>query len=66
MTSIQEAEMAKTPKPRLKPGEIVKDSGIYRATKSKRRATMVKGEPAPPTPQPGEIWVQIVDTNPDN
>ncbi len=23
---------------------------------------MVKGEPAPPTPKKGELWVQIIDT----
>ena len=42
------------------------DSGIYKSTKSKQKATMVKGEPAPPTPDKGEKWVQIVDTNPKN
>ena len=48
----------------IKPGEEVQDSGIYQSTKSKQRATMVKGEPAPPTPQKGEEWKQIHDTNP--
>jgi hypothetical protein len=48
----------------IKPGERVPDSGIYRSSISKRRATMVEGEPAPPTPQQGETWEQIIDTNP--
>lgn len=56
------------PKPKkpapLKPGEIVKDSGIY--STPGRRATLVKGEPAPPTPSKGKKWRQVVDTNPDN
>ena len=50
----------------VKPGQTVQDSGIYRSTKSRKRATMVKGEPAPPTKQKGERWSQVVDTNPDN
>jgi len=50
--------------PRVKPGEKVPDSGIYKSTKSKRKATMVEGEPAPPTPQKDEKWKQVVDTNP--
>ena len=48
----------------IKPGEKVPDSGIYQSTKTKTKATMVKNEPAPPTPKPGEKWKQIVDTNP--
>jgi len=48
----------------IKPGEKVPDSGIYESSKSKQRATMVKGEPAPPTPQPNEEWKQVIDTNP--
>ncbi len=50
----------------VRPGEKVSDSGIYKSTKSKTKATMVKGEPAPPTPKSGEKWVQVVDTNPTN
>jgi len=49
----------------LRPGERVPDSGIYESTKSRRRATLVKGEPAPPTPRKGERWRQRVDTNRD-
>ena len=49
---------------KIKPGERVPDSGIYESSKSKRRATMVEGEPAPPTPQKGEKWKQVIDTNP--
>ena len=48
----------------IKPGQEVQDSGIYQSSKSKIRATMVKGEPAPPTPQKGEQWKQVIDTNP--
>jgi len=48
----------------VKPGEPVKDSGIYQSSKSKQKATMVEGEPAPPTPQKGEVWKQKIDTNP--
>lgn len=48
----------------IKPGQEVKDSGIYQSSKSKIRATMVEGEPAPPTPKKGETWKQVVDTNP--
>ncbi|MFN0138656.1 MAG: YjzC family protein [Pyrinomonadaceae bacterium] len=46
----------------VKPGQTVQDSGIYRS--GDRRATMVKGEPAPPTQRSGQRWVQVVDTNP--
>jgi hypothetical protein len=49
---------------KVKPGGKVPDSGIYRSSKSKRRATMVEGEHAPPTPQKGENWEQVIDTNP--
>lgn len=49
-------------KPTVKPGGKVPDSGIYE-TPSGRRATMVKGEPAPPTTKPGEAWKQVIDTN---
>lgn len=52
-------------KPTVKPGETVKDSGIYK-DESGKKATMVKGEPAPPTTKKGQVWKQIVDTNPDN
>jgi len=55
----------KSSKP-IKPGGSVPDSGIYQSSKSKKKATMVKGEPAPPTPKKGETWKQVVDTNPKN
>lgn len=48
----------------VKPGQKVPDSGIYESLHSKARATMVKGEPAPPTPEKNEAWLQVVDTNP--
>lgn len=46
----------------VRPGSKVPDSGIYQVPG--RRATMVKGEPAPPTPRSGQTWRQVVDTNP--
>jgi len=46
----------------VKPGQRVPDSGIY-ATSNGRRATMVEGEPAPPTPGAKQVWTQVVDTN---
>lgn len=49
----------------VKPGEIVQDSGIYEAV-AIMRATLVKGEPAPPTPGKGQVWRQAVDTNPED
>jgi hypothetical protein len=46
----------------LRPGEKVSRSGIYQERLSKRRATLVKGEPAPPTPHKAGQWQQVVDT----
>lgn len=51
-------------RPTISPGQKVQDSGIYKSTKSGTRATMTKGEPAPPTQERGEKWKQVVDTNP--
>ena len=51
---------------KLKSGETVTQSGIYRTSKSGQNATLVKGEPAPPTAESGEKWVLTVDTNPSN
>ena len=48
----------------VKPGQRVPDSGIYQDTKSKERATLPSGHIAPPTPEPGGKWKQVVDTNP--
>lgn len=53
-------------KPTVRPGQRVSDSGIYTDTGSGRKATMVKGEPAPPTPRRGGKWRQTTDTNPKN
>ncbi|MFZ1288607.1 MAG: hypothetical protein WAR79_00850 [Melioribacteraceae bacterium] len=50
----------------VKPGQKVTDSGIYKSNKSGQKSTLVKGEPAPPTPKKGEKWIQKVDTNPKN
>ncbi|MBU2477532.1 MAG: YjzC family protein [Gammaproteobacteria bacterium] len=52
-------------KPTVRPGAKVPDSGIYRDDSGKK-ATMVRGEPAPPTTKPGQKWTQVVDTNPKN
>jgi len=54
-----------TKTPPIKPGQKVKDSGIY-IDGSGKRSTMVKGEPAPPTSKKGQKWKQVVDTNPNN
>ena len=51
--------------PPIKPGEKVKDSGIYQDN-SGRRSTLVKGEPAPPTTEKDQKWKQVVDTNKKN
>ena len=40
--------------PPIKPGQKVPDSGIYKETGGTCRATMVQGEPAPPTTRPGK------------
>lgn len=53
-----------SPPPPVRPGQKVTDSGIYSA--GGQRATLVKGEPAPPTPRAGLKWRQQVDTNPKN
>lgn len=50
----------------VKPGQPVQDSGIYKENTTGRRATLVKGEPAPPTPKKGGAWKQVVDTNKSN
>ena len=47
----------------VKPGQKVQDSGIYKSSGSGTKSTLVKGEPAPPTPNKGEKWKQIVNTN---
>lgn len=52
-----------TKKVTVGPGQKVPDSGIYRQP-SDGRATMVQGEPAPPTKAPNQKWTQVVDTNP--
>lgn len=51
------------PRPSVKPGQPVPDSGIYKSSKSGVKTTAVEGEPAPPTPKKGETWKQVVDTN---
>ena len=46
----------------VRPGAKVPRSGIYQDSLSQRRATLVKGEPAPPTPHKASRWQQVVDT----
>jgi hypothetical protein len=46
----------------VRPGAKVPRSGIYQDNLSQRRATLVKGEPAPPTPHKAGRWQQVVDT----
>ena len=46
----------------VRPGAKVPRSGIYQDSLSQRRATLVRGEPAPPTPHKASRWQQVVDT----
>ena len=50
----------------VRPGETVADSGIYEDIQTGDRATLVKGEHAPPTQHQQSAWKQVIDTNPDN
>ena len=51
------------PRPQeVRPGAKVPRSGIYQDRLSQRRATLVQGEPAPPTPHKASRWQQVVDT----
>jgi hypothetical protein len=52
--------------PSVKPGQPVPDSGIYRNPSNGERVTLVRDKPAPPTDRPGQHWVQVVNTNPNN
>lgn len=64
--NLKRGKMTKGKKtPPIKPGEKVKDSGIYKDN-SGRRSTLVEGEPAPPTSGKGQTWKQVVDTNKKN
>ena len=49
----------------VKPGQKVPDSGIYKSTRTGQKSTLVKDESAPPTPQKGEKWKQVIDTDPN-
>jgi len=46
----------------VRPGAKVPRSGMYQDSLSQRRATLVQGEPAPPTPHKASRWQQVVDT----
>jgi hypothetical protein len=48
----------------LKPGETVDRSGIYRDTRSGETTTLVRGKTAPPTPERGGKWREVVDSHP--
>ena len=41
----------------LKPGEKAPDSGQYRNIRTGNEVTVVRGEPLPPTPKPGQYYV---------
>jgi len=49
------------PKTTVKPGEIVKTSGQYKKPDG-NEVTLVKGEPAPPTPKPGQQFTLVDKT----
>lgn len=46
----------------LKAGQLVEEAGIYRSEASKTRATLAKGDFAPPTPLKNERWHQVMKT----
>ena len=49
----------------VKPGQMVEESGIYKSTQTDQTTTLVKDEPAPPTPHKGEKWKQVINTSPN-
>lgn len=56
--------MTKVKVPPLKPGEKIKESGIYKGSKTGQRTTLDKNETASPTPKRGEKWIMEVPTDP--
>lgn len=48
-------------KPKLTPGTKAPASGQYRNNATKTEVTVVRGEPLPPTPRPGQNYT-LVDT----
>ena len=48
----------------IRPGQVVQNSGIYRDPKSGERTTLVKGKTAPPTPESGGRWREVIETHP--
>lgn len=56
----------------VRPGELAKDSGVYECQREDGtplgqtpfRTTLVRGTPAPPTPEPQCVWRQVFDSNP--
>jgi hypothetical protein len=49
-------------KKRYSPGEKVPESGQYKNTSTQNEITGVKGEPLPPTPEPGQKYVLVDPT----
>jgi len=45
-----------------KSGMIAPQSGQYKNTTTKTEVTVTKGEPLPPTPEPGEKYVLVDPT----
>jgi hypothetical protein len=50
--------------PPIKPGQPVKESGIYKDTRNNQRTTLEKGLTAPPTSKPGDKWKMEIPTDP--
>jgi hypothetical protein len=48
----------------LRPGQKTDRSGIYQDTKSGETTTLVRGKVAPPTPERGGRWREVVDSHP--
>jgi len=45
--------------PTYRPGEIAPTSGQYRNTSTGYEVTVTAGEPFPPTPQAGQVYVLV-------
>lgn len=56
---LEEGEEFEPPKQYYYPGETCQISGQYRNTATGKEVTVVKGEPFPPTPKPGQQYVLI-------
>lgn len=49
----------------LRPGQTINRSGIYVDRQSGETTTLVHGKTAPPTPEKGGTWREIVDSHPN-